>query len=200
MEQEEILTNNPKYRSKNPVSRYFVKNYFKAIEHLVKDLDFQKVLEIGCGEGVFLHHLKDHLRGKEVHGIDLDPNELETAKKNIPFATLMTANGDHLPFADKSFDLVFCCEVLEHVEDPEKVFREMKRVSKKYCIVSVPNEPLWRILNFARGSYMSDWGNTPGHINHWSPSAFRKQVESHFKILETVKPLPWTGFLCEIQK
>ncbi len=193
-----VITKNPKYLSKNSVSRYLVKNYFTAIADLVKGLDFQKVLEIGCGEGVFLYNLKDHLEGKDVTGIDIDPDEIETAKKNVGFAKLSTASGDHLPFEDKSFDLVFCCEVLEHVEDPEKVLKEMKRVSSKYCIVSVPNEPLWRILNFARGAYMSDWGNTPGHLNHWSPSAFRKQVGSHFKILKTASPLPWTGFLCEI--
>lgn len=195
---EGVVTNNPKYLSKNPLSRFLVKNYFESIKGLVKDLDFQKVLEIGCGEGVFMYHLKDYLQGKEVNGIDIDPQELETAKKNVSFAKLQAASGEQLPFPDKSFDLVFCCEVLEHVEDPEKVLREMKRVAAKYCIVSVPNEPVWRILNFARGSYMKDWGNTPGHLNHWSPSAFRKQVSSHFQILETVMPFPWTGLLCRV--
>lgn len=197
---QNFITKNPKYRSKNFISKHLVKNYFAAINRLVKELEFKNVLEIGCGEGIFMYHLKEALEGKDVSGIDIDPDELETAKKNIDFAKLSTASGEHLPFADKSFDLVFCCEVLEHVENPEKVFQEMKRVARKYCIVSVPNEPLWRMLNFARGAYMRDWGNTPGHLNHWNPSGFRKLVDSHFKILEMVKPLPWTGFLCEVRK
>ena len=197
---QSFITKNPKYRSKNFISRYLVKNYFATINRLAKGLDFQKTLEIGCGEGIFLYHLKELLEGKDVSGIDIDPDELETAKKNIDFAELSMANGEQLPFADQSFDLVFCCEVLEHVENPGHVFQEIKRVAKKYCILSVPNEPLWRILNFARGAYMSDWGNTPGHLHHWNPSGFRKLVASHFTILEMVKPLPWTGFLCEIKK
>ena len=59
-------------------------------------------------------------------------------------------------------------EVLEHVPDPERTVSEMARVAKRWVLVSVPREPLWRGLNMARGAYIKDLGNTPGHINHWS--------------------------------
>jgi hypothetical protein len=59
----------------------------------------------------------------------------------------------------------------------------------------VPNEPLWRVLNFSRGKYLADWGNTPGHLNHWSPGAFRAFLEKELIIEDMRRPLPWTVVL-----
>ena len=55
---------------------------------------------------------------------------------------------------------------------PERALAEMARVARGYLLVSVPREPLWRALNIARGAYVRDLGNTPGHLNHWSRRAF----------------------------
>ena len=56
--------------------------------------------------------------------------------------------------------------------DPEATLAEMARVARRHLLVSVPREPLWRGLNMARGAYLRDLGNTPGHVNHWSKRAF----------------------------
>jgi 2-polyprenyl-3-methyl-5-hydroxy-6-metoxy-1,4-benzoquinol methylase len=198
MSPEAIITKNPKYRSKNPISRYLVKNYFRGIGNLLSMIDYKKALEVGCGEGIFLHNLSFYLSKKNVTAVDIDPAEIEMAEKNCSFADCFTANAYNLPFKDKTFDLVFCCEVLEHLEDPQRALKEILRISSKYCILSVPNEPLWRILNMVRGAFFFDWGNTPGHLNHWSPVEFKKQVSPHFQILESIHPLPWTGLLCKV--
>jgi hypothetical protein len=63
-------------------------------------------------------------------------------------------------------------------------------------ILSVPREPLWRLLNIARGHYMCSFGNTPGHLQHWSASRFRSLVGRHAEIVESRTPLPWTMLLC----
>ena len=76
--------------------------------------------------------------------------------------------AENLPFADGEFELASAIEVLEHVPDPEHTVAEMARVAPRHLLVSVPREPLWRGLNIARGSYMKELGNTPGHLNHWS--------------------------------
>jgi SAM-dependent methyltransferase len=68
------------------------------------------------------------------------------------------------PFADGEFALATAIEVLEHVPDPEGTLAEMARVARGgHVLVSVPREPLWRALNVARGAYLRDLGNTPGH-------------------------------------
>ena len=82
--------------------------------------------------------------------------------------------AENLPFADGEFDLASAIEVLEHVPDPEHTVAEMARCAERHLLVSVPREPLWRMLNMARGAYWSELGNTPGHLNHWSRALVRR--------------------------
>jgi ubiquinone/menaquinone biosynthesis C-methylase UbiE len=94
--------------------------------------------------------------------------------------------------ADGSFDMVVCLEVLEHLEDPMAALRELHRVSRRDVILSVPREPLWCWLNMMRGKYCASGGNTPGHIQHWSKSAFADFVGACFSVQAVATPLPWT--------
>ena len=51
-------------------------------------------------------------------------------------------------------------------------------------------------LNLARGKYIKDLGNTPGHLQHWSKKSFITLVEKYFTVIEVKSPLPWTMLLC----
>ncbi len=62
--------------------------------------------------------------------------------------------AENLPFADGEFELASAIEVLEHVPDPEHTLAEMARCAERHLLVSVPREPLWRVLNIARGAYL----------------------------------------------
>jgi hypothetical protein len=70
------------------------------------------------------------------------------------------------------------------------------QLARPHLIASVPKEPLWRILNLARGRYWSELGNTPGHLQHWSASAFTALLAQRFEVVEVRNPLPWTMALC----
>jgi hypothetical protein len=63
----------------------------------------------------------------------------------------------------------------------------------------VPNEPLWRALNMARGAYLSDFGNTPGHLQHWGSRSFRRFIETELDVIEMSRPLPWLMALCDAE-
>jgi hypothetical protein len=63
--------------------------------------------------------------------------------------------------------------------------------------LSVPHEPWWRLGNMARLKYLRQWGNTPGHINHWSRGGFRQQVGKYFRVLRVTNPFLWTFVLAE---
>jgi ubiquinone/menaquinone biosynthesis C-methylase UbiE len=115
-----------------------------------------------------------------------------------PDARGVVASAYDLPWADDQFDLVLTMEVLEHLEDPQRALREIARVSRRYVIASVPNEPVWRILNMLRGAYLKDFGNTPGHVQHFSPRAFRRLLETELEIIDTCRPLPWQMALCRV--
>ena len=92
-----------------------------------------------------------------------------------------------------------CLEVVEHLKYVENVIKELERVGSKYILVSVPREPIWRILNMIRGKYWINFGNTPGHLNHWNSASFISMLKKYFKILKVFKPLPWTVVLMEIK-
>ena len=88
--------------------------------------------------------------------------------------------------------------MLEHVPDPEATVAEMARVARRHLLVSVPREPLWRALNLARGAYVKDLGNTPGHVNHWSRRAFVALLSRHGRVLDVRSPFPWTMLLVAV--
>jgi SAM-dependent methyltransferase len=103
-----------------------------------------------------------------------------------------------LPFADGEFELASAIEVLEHVPDPEHTLSEMARCASRHLLVSVPHEPLWRMLNMARGAYWTALGNTPGHLNHWSRRSFVELLSRHGEVAEVRSPFPWTMLLVRV--
>ena len=191
-----LVTKQRKYITHNPISRFLVARFFREISRLIARSACESVLEIGCGEGVLLHHLRPQLARARIVALDIDRADVTTALCNSPFANYAVASAYALPFREGAFDLAVCCEVLEHLDDPDQALREMQRVVSEYCVVSVPSEPIWRVLNLLRGAYVRQWGNTPGHVNHWSHKTFRLCLERYFDVVETVHPLPWTGALC----
>lgn len=186
-----------KYNSVNPISRLLVSKFLKEIGTLCAKVDKVSVLDCGCGEGVVLKFLEDELSGANCYAFDLDLKEVKDAKKNLPFCTIKVGNLYALPYEDDRFEMVLCTEVLEHLEKPEIALEEIHRVTKRYAIFSVPREPLWRILNMVRFKYCNAFGNTPGHLNHWSTDAFAIFLRSRFNLLDKATPLPWSIFLCE---
>ena len=113
-----------------------------------------------------------------VVGTDLEDPKLEAewATRRRPNLQFEVMPVQSLSFADDEFDLVAATEVLEHVDHPEAAVAEMARVARRWLLVSVPHEPLWRALNVARGAYLRELGNTPGHLNHWTRARLRRDA------------------------
>jgi 2-polyprenyl-3-methyl-5-hydroxy-6-metoxy-1,4-benzoquinol methylase len=134
-------------------------------------------------------------------GMDLEDPELQERWKDVDAENLVFTCGSamDLPYEDGRFDVVSAIEVLEHVPDPDRALEEMCRVARRCLIVSVPREPVWRILNMARGSYVASWGNTPGHIHHWSRRGFVNLLERYGTVAEVRTPLPWTIALVRLE-
>jgi len=188
----------PKYTTRNPIARHLVGNFMRSLHQLVRQSGATTVHEIGCGEGFLATALAaTRLR---VRGSDLSANAIAQARVRatefgleIPFR--VASLYDLAPETDAA-ELVLCCEVLEHVPDPERALAVLTALARPHLIVSVPREPLWRVLNVARGRYLRDLGNTPGHVQHWSRSGFRRLVERHAEVVAVRSPVPWTMLLC----
>ena len=160
----------------------------------------ESVLDVGCGEGVLTHQWAQQLGERRIVGIDLDDEKLKAEwqtrqRPNLEYRTMLAEN---MPFAANEFDAACAIEVLEHVPDPAHTVAEMARVARRHLVVSVPREPLWRMLNMARGAYLSDLGNTPGHLNHWSRRSFTRLLSRFGQVVELRSPFPWTMLLVRL--
>ena len=192
MDKAQIPTNYIKHTSKNPLQRFLIEQFFSSVISIAKPLGAKKVLDAGCGEGFSLNKLISNKIGDELEGIEYSKEAIALGEKLFPNANIKLGDIYNLPYKTDSFDLVVCTEVLEHLEDPQKALLEIIRVSKKYLILSVPNEPIFRLANFLRGKYMSSFGNSHGHINHWTIFSFQKFIKKNgIKIKKLKLPFPW---------
>ena len=156
----------------------------------------ESVLDVGCGEGVVTERIADST-GADTVGVDLGTDELqdEWRRRERGHLAFRPASAYDLPFEDGSFDLVCALEVLEHLERPRDALAELARVSRRTLLVSVPRQPLWRISHLLALQDVRSLGNTPGHVNHWSPRAFEELVAGYGRVVRVRKPFPWTVVL-----
>jgi len=123
-----------KYRlPDDPLVKGFVASKINIVRRYI-DLCDKSMLDVGCGNGTFMHYLAS-LPGCKVSGIDM--SEAMLSKNTM--GDLVRGTADSLPFREKSFDLVFEANILHHADDPEKILREMHRVAKKYVVLIEPN-------------------------------------------------------------
>jgi SAM-dependent methyltransferase len=198
----EVPTGNTfdKYGSQNPVVKRLMAGFHGALDELWARAAPESVLDVGCGEGVLTAAWAERLGAGRIVGIDLDDPKLREEWARRPRGNLefRAEEATRLSFEDDEFDLAAAIEVLEHVPDPEATVAEMARVARRHLLVSVPREPLWRGLNMARGAYLRDLGNTPGHVNHWSKRAFVSLLSRYGTVEEARSPFPWTMLLVRV--
>jgi 2-polyprenyl-3-methyl-5-hydroxy-6-metoxy-1,4-benzoquinol methylase len=197
---DDVIAGNvyPKYTTRNPLARLLVDNFQANLLALVERSGARELHEVGCGEGFLARRLAAH--GYRVRGSDLSPATIAGARRHsagiTPPIAFQVADLCRLDPERDAAELIVCCEVLEHLPDPARALEVLGRLARPHLIASVPKEPLWRLLNVARGRYWSALGNTPGHLQHWSGRAFIRLLAQRFEVIEVRSPLPWTMALC----
>lgn len=153
--------------------------------------DAESYVEIGCGAGESSKRLYKMIGERRFVASEYDSRYIEYLRlQDHPF-NILQENVYHLSFGNSEYDCVIMLEVLEHLERPDDAIVELARVASRHLIISVPDEPLWRILNIARGKYLKDWGNTPGHINHYSVRSLAQLLQKHGLSVEIYRSSPW---------
>jgi 2-polyprenyl-3-methyl-5-hydroxy-6-metoxy-1,4-benzoquinol methylase len=188
--------NYKKHTHKNPIQRLLLANFFRNLADLTKAKTVDSILDAGCGEGFTLNRLREKGIGKKWEGLEYSKMAIELGKKAYPDIKIIQGSVYELPYKDNAFDLVLCTEVLEHLEKPQDALKELVRVSKKYLVISVPNEPFFMLAQLLRGKNWSRFGNDIEHINHWTmfgfPKFVKKNAGAKVHILAKRFPFAWT--------
>jgi SAM-dependent methyltransferase len=136
-----------------------------------------RMLENGCGVGMYLQHLAPHVGS--IIGLEYDFERSQQARQGSPH--LVNAAGEKLPFAKASFSAILSHEVLEHVHDDRLCLEEMLRVLKPggVILLFVPNRgyPFETHGIYWRGRYR--FGNIP--LVHYLPARWRKNLAPHVR-------------------
>jgi 2-polyprenyl-3-methyl-5-hydroxy-6-metoxy-1,4-benzoquinol methylase len=195
-----VGTGSNKYQMRNPIGQILLKNFDRVLCDLVKPINPKTILEVGCGEGHVTQILVD-CTAAQIRGTDISNTILNQAREAVVSPRVSFQNKNIYQFnpdIDRA-ELVVCCEVLEHIENPTLGLEKLASLASPYCLLSVPREPIFRTLNLLRGAYLAEFGNSPGHIQHWSKRGFIRLVKTQFDLIEVRAPLPWTVILAKVK-
>jgi ubiquinone/menaquinone biosynthesis C-methylase UbiE len=161
-------------------SKGFARRLAMIVEHV--DLKDKKILDVGCGKGVWLNQFANFTAPENVYGTDIDPELISDIPETVSKKeNLQVSPAEQLPFADNTFDVVFSNEVLEHVVDDKQAVSEAIRVLKPggKFIIFTPNRgwPFEQHGMFLGGKYF--WGNIP--LLPWLPKWFQHKFAHHVR-------------------
>ncbi|MCL0089688.1 methyltransferase domain-containing protein, partial [Dehalococcoidia bacterium] len=113
----------------------------KRVLEIFSKYKFDRILDVGCGDGNFSILLKDASNAKEVYGIEISEKGVESARRNGVKALQLDIDEDDFPFEDDYFDAIFAGEVIEHLWDPDHLFDELYRTLRRggLCVITTPN-------------------------------------------------------------
>jgi SAM-dependent methyltransferase len=160
------------------INRSYAEIRTKAIVDLIERLteggDRLEILDVACGRGELLRALSQ--KGYAATGIDFDKNCVAIASKHGN-CRVGDAYKIEEYFGDNSFDLVICSHFLEHTEAPKQYVEKLKKLTRRYLLLVVPNLAQFITIEHSRPQYA-----TRGHLCGWDPSHFKTFLELHCDI------------------
>ena len=142
-----------------------MKKEFQIISELIKNNT--RVLDVGCGNGILMKHLKD-IKNVDARGLEISKNNVQICISKGLSVIEGNAEKDLQQFPTLSFDYVILSQTLQAFYDPEKVIKNLLKVANK-AIVTIPNFGYWkvRLHLFIKGTMPvtkhlpNEWYNTP---------------------------------------
>lgn len=169
----------------NPVRVGYAKR--KLFEDLGIDPLGKKALEVGCGGGILCEEIAR--LGFDATGIDPSEPSLriaaDHARANGLRIRYLKGAGESLPFPDGSFDVVFCCDVLEHVRDLPNVISEISRVLKKggvFCYDTFNRTMISKLAAIKIGQEWKSWAFMPADLHVWKMFVKPRELKSLLRL------------------
>lgn len=150
----------------------------------------KKILDVGSASGWFLSKISLQHPDATYYGIDIYQEAIEYGKKAYPHIEFSVASAEKIPYKANCFDIVICTEVLEHVENPQMVLQEIKRVLKKGGIAIIELDSgsilfslVWYLWRKAHGKVWND-----SHLHSYTVEKLEKSIrQAGFTILHKKK-------------
>jgi len=139
-----------------------------------------EILDLGCATGNYCRHLAS--LGYTVKGADINAEYVATARERGVDAVLI---GTEVPFPDRSFDTVLVYEVLEHLDDPDSVIREAKRLSRHNVLFTTPNSGGVELLQ--REGLLFEHFADFDHKNFFTEESLGRLLRPHFARVKIIK-------------
>jgi len=132
----------------------------------------QKILDAGCADGAYVRFLIK--QGYDAFGLDLLPSKDWEGEFRERF---ISSDLNQIPYKDGTFDTVTAFEVLEHVENIDKVLRELVRVTRENIILSVPDSELYPKFRES-GLTFHHWVDRT-HVQFFTEESLKKKLADH---------------------
>jgi SAM-dependent methyltransferase len=152
------------------------------------------MLEVGAGSGTFSAHLDPHF---DLTCMDFSPNML--AMNPVASGRKVVGDAEALDFGDDAFDVVFCANLLHHLEDPARAVAEMRRVARRHVVLIEPNalNPAMFLFGALVKEERGTLAFTPNHVTRLCTDAGMtiRLFTSHGAILPNKTPTPLVGLV-----
>lgn len=106
-------------------------NKIKTFKKLINFKQYKNILDVGCAAGTLTNKISQICPGGYVTGVDIYSDAIDFAKKKYPHIKFIKADAHKLPFESNFFDLIICYETIEHVDKPEEVLAQIRKVLNK---------------------------------------------------------------------
>lgn len=182
----ELCGNEKLYKNLQRFDYYYMKDKWEFATALLEVLDAQKILEVGCGTGLFIEKVRSIFPEKRIKGLELNSESVQICREKGLDVEARTLE-EFAPENDGTFDLVCAFQVLEHVPTPDGFLRAAFRCLRPggLCVLSVPNRD-----GFTRYA-VNDFGNMPPHhITRWNAGVVRNIAAKYEAKVERILEEP----------
>jgi ubiquinone/menaquinone biosynthesis C-methylase UbiE len=179
-----------KYLTKNPIKRYSIKRFLSTILTELNNLNPDSVLDLGGGEGIVARLIHEKLDIKHIDIVDISSTSLNLAGKWTDSQRIL-ADVYNLPFYTKSYDVVICLEVLEHLDNPLRALKEIKRIASSGIIITVPNTMFFRLGNLLSLKNLKNLGEDIDHKKSFNTRKFEKLLQKEFDHIKMFNNVFW---------